>query len=168
MEQEQLTSFQLYPIEDRGIENGSLERAEAALERSERDIQLLVTEALSQGEHLKENPFMPEELGFVRNVDEGDTFGLPIEVYSLEDNHIAMHPEGHWVLKLPEMTESIKLEIVSEYDALIAFRALGLPISLEEVLGASEESEETIEKINKGLLLEAAEDKEYLENKEEE
>lgn len=93
-------------------------------------IQKLIAENKQFGEHLREEFFIPEYLGFEEIVD--DSTGDTIRIYARDGFSLSRVDNKYWIIIKPDKT-SVKFMINNMLHGINVLSALGVPVSVETV-----------------------------------
>lgn len=89
------------------------------------------------GYHLKEEVFLPQELGFSMTQHFDDNVGY-VDIYTKEGYQLIpdfnSDERGYYSLKMPNGSQFV-VRITNSYDAIMILSALGMKVSLETIMG---------------------------------
>lgn len=97
---------------------------------------------------LKDDPFIPEDLGFKQTVQEENDGTVSARIYSMNGFNIARPVEldsKYWVVMGPDGTTN-KVLLPNMYNAIITLQACGMPISADMYYQG--EIKDTVKKID--------------------
>jgi len=118
---------------------------ETELSDKKDELNKLVSEAMSNGEHLKSDPFIPEYLGFTESIldDKGE---VKARIYTKNGYNISRFVntnDSRWVILGPKGVSNTLL-MENMYNAIIALRASGMNISIEDYFEQNRIQEEKL------------------------
>ncbi len=112
----------------------ALKAAERENKTLKADLNKLVIESISHGEHLHGEMFIPEYLGFTETLHEDHDEGKNMRIYSREGYNITRIENHDWLILTPDESK-IVFTITTMYDAIAIFKCMKkLGISIEKFL----------------------------------
>lgn len=122
------------------------------IKKSEEDIFSVVSESIKSGEHLVDELFIPEYLGFEEIVTEGED---EIRLYAKE-GYTTTRLDDKWIICSPDETKTV-IKITNMRDAIVILSGLGVDVSfLDYVSGeytpAVKSIEESVDEIVDKIL----------------
>lgn len=114
-------------------------------------------EAIVNGEHLKEQPFIPEYVGFEETVSRGEFDTVAARIYTKDGFNVARPLDTNnknWII-LPPNGQPVELLITNMYNAIVILFACGMEITIKDYFEhnnqMAEEEDEEFAKIEKEM-----------------
>jgi len=128
-----------------------LNRYQEKLNKIEKEFSDFVEQGRANGEHLREEHFIPAYLGFKEHIhfDKDDRRMI---VYFMAGHSLSKLPDGSWALIFPgENPKTISIKIPNLLVGITVLQSLGLPISVETVTQRTVDLEKIDKKISEGI-----------------
>lgn len=108
---------------------GKKKRLREQNEGLKNEITLIMTEAVKNGDHLREKPFIPEDLDFQETVDEGKDDDVTTRIYTRDNFNLSRLIDNQWILLKPNGEKHV-FTIDNLLEAITLLRCSGMPISV--------------------------------------
>jgi len=126
-----------------------LELAQFKIKDLQNEIIKIIEESKAHGQHLIDEPFIPEYLEFTDTVhfDADDARRV---YYTLSGFNITRLQGNKWALVMPD-SKTVSFNVENMLSGIIVLKALGVPVSVETVLNSTNDIDKFKEEIEAGL-----------------